>query len=182
MSTGAILNQSEPNVILTAHVTKVNRTANVFGLSKSRIWLTLCHWHESLKYREFETCIQCLNKLKITVLTYFLEKDKQIRQLTSSRRDIQAAVRNAYKFIKAWAAAALTQGESREIATWIASAWQCAGGWLRSNMRQAVNVICQKRWEIELYIHRAAGATAAAAADAWRPEGLLHRGRADEQK
>jgi len=37
MSTDAILNQSEPNVILTAHATKVNRTANVFGLSKSRL-------------------------------------------------------------------------------------------------------------------------------------------------
>jgi len=37
MSTDPILNQSEPNVILTAHATKVNRTANVFGLSKSRL-------------------------------------------------------------------------------------------------------------------------------------------------
>jgi len=42
MSTDAILNQSEPNVILTAHATKVNRTETepnrkVFGLSKSRV-------------------------------------------------------------------------------------------------------------------------------------------------
>jgi len=49
MSTDAILNQSEPNVILTAHVTKsepnwtkLNRTANVFGLSKSRTLDVVC--------------------------------------------------------------------------------------------------------------------------------------------
>jgi len=32
-----MLNRSEPNVILTAHATKLNRTANVFGRSKSRL-------------------------------------------------------------------------------------------------------------------------------------------------
>jgi len=32
-----MLNQSEPNLILTAHATKLNRTANVFGRSKSRL-------------------------------------------------------------------------------------------------------------------------------------------------
>jgi len=34
MSTDAILNQSEPNVILTAHATKVNRTEP----NRKRVW------------------------------------------------------------------------------------------------------------------------------------------------
>jgi len=61
MSTDAILNKSEPNVILTAHATKVNRTEP--------------NWTEP------QTCLACQNHaFSVQTAVDFLNKKKTVNQ------------------------------------------------------------------------------------------------------